>query len=618
MEPTVVAAAVTDAVVKEALKTGTAPLVRGVSKLGKKAVDNLVVALQLGFHDYMKVSYEKCRYFKSVLPPSQPRDILAHYINAKITAGEAVIPDYALFEEPTRGRNFVITGLAGSGKSMLLKHFVASYFSAPRGPTPLFVELRRLNKFTSRDLLSFIRADCVSASNQVSEAQFDLALRNGVFCLILDGFDEVNDDFKGEVQEQILGIRRLYPELFIAVSSRPDPRFRGWSSFAVYHMKELDKDTCIQLIDSFDYDQGIKKRFRERVNKSLWDTHKSFLHYPLLVSIMLLTYEEFADIPRRKHVFYRQAFDTLFVKHDSDKEQYERQLKTGLQLEEFRSSFSAFCGLSYLKSKISFDDDALAKFSQMAAKYAVNAGDIKAEFRGDDFKSDLFNAVCMLQTDGLETTFVHRSFQEYFAAYFAIRLPSDKMMKVLDAFSERFRDQALLMAFDMSKEIVETSWALPRIDHLLSLLDDKSKTAAERFGYFSPSISLDHKDGDLSVQSIQNGAGLHTIHAIGDLYSINVKTDDIFLFLTAFEDPVIIDRILSPENGRQKHFKTLQRFREHGGARLDLPLRDDSQWWFEILGGDEFINQITSRLEKLRKTIRTRDRRADAIIDELI
>ncbi|RYG97752.1 MAG: NACHT domain-containing protein [Alphaproteobacteria bacterium] len=618
VEPTALVALATDIAVKEALKTGTASLTKAASQLGKRTTDNLVVALQLGFHDYMRVSYEKCRYFKSILPPSQPRDILSHYIPADIKVGDSTIEDVSLFEEPTRGKKFVLTGLAGSGKSMLLKHFVATYFDKPRGPTPLFVELRRLNKLTNRNLLSFIRTYCVSASNQITERQFGIALKSGVFSLILDGFDEVNDDYKMEVQDQILDIQRLYPDVMIVVSSRPDPRFRGWVNFSVYSVAELSKEKCIELIDSFEYDVGTKRRFKDRVNKDLWASHKSFLQYPLLVSIMLLTYEEFADIPNRRHVFYRRAFDTLLVKHDADKEQYQRALKTKLQVEEFRAVFAAFCGLSYIKGKISFDEESLRSFCENASKYCQNTKELDSPVKSDHFISDLFNAVCMLQHDGLDTTFVHRSFQEYFAAYFASRLPNDKMDKVLDSFAERFNDQALAMAFDMSREVLEISWCLTKIDTLLDCLSDERLLPIERMSKLAESFTIDIREDDIIVSSLRHSDLLAISNAMAQLYAIRTSVDNIFVLLNGLSRKKLLQSIRSKDNASRHNYNLFVGNNINDWKTVTLTMAPENQWWFSILGGDEVIENMRQDLEKTKRAIRGRDRKADAIIDSLL
>lgn len=45
---------------------------------------------------------------------------------------------------------------------------------------------------------------------------------------------------------------------------------------------------------------------------------------------MLLTFEQYAEVPSKMHIFYREAFAALSVKHDASKGAYKRVLKTGL------------------------------------------------------------------------------------------------------------------------------------------------------------------------------------------------------------------------------------------------------------------------------------------------
>ena len=103
---------------------------------------------------------------------------------------------------------------------------------------------------------------------------------------------------------------------------------------------------------------------------------------------------------------------------------------TGLPKEEFKASFSAFSAMSYLDQKFSFDAASLEKTAEIALKYTLarNGGPARG-ITPKQFVDDLQESVCMLQPDGLETTFVHRSFQEYFAAAFVTGLHGSKIKK---------------------------------------------------------------------------------------------------------------------------------------------------------------------------------------------
>ena len=81
---------------------------------------------------------------------------------------------------------------------------------------------------------------------------------------------------------------------------------------------------------------------------------------------MLLTYEGFADIPDKMHAFYSLAFDTLFQKHDAQKEQFQRKTHSGFTREEFRACFATFSAMSYLEQSFSFTDDRLLKTAKKA------------------------------------------------------------------------------------------------------------------------------------------------------------------------------------------------------------------------------------------------------------
>jgi predicted NACHT family NTPase len=266
-------------------------LADGLASLTVSAADQLAFTFRKGFSEYLETSYNKCRLFKTILNPSVPLELKKHYVHVLLTRSNRKLLDELLINELPALKCVVVTGLAGSGKSMFMRYLTVLRFENPNGTVPLFVELRRINSLTDKDLLTFIRGECTSRMSAISENQFRLALQAGAFLLILDGFDELNQEVKETIQKQILAIRKDFPATGIVLSSRPDERFGAWTEFHVFCVDELSKEQTTKLIDCLPYDSGVKRRFIRQVQDRLYDSHKSFLSSPLLATIMLLTFE---------------------------------------------------------------------------------------------------------------------------------------------------------------------------------------------------------------------------------------------------------------------------------------------------------------------------------------
>ena len=130
--------------------------------------------------------------YKTILNPHVPSDVTEKYISTQIDHGKNIISDIDLINSLNSLRFCAVTGLAGSGKSMLMRYITVQLYQQGEAFIPLFIELRHLNTFSSRDLMSFIRSACSSKSNTVTEEQFQRAMKGGAFVYLFDGFDEIN------------------------------------------------------------------------------------------------------------------------------------------------------------------------------------------------------------------------------------------------------------------------------------------------------------------------------------------------------------------------------------------------------------------------------------------
>jgi len=78
------------------------------------------------------------------------------------------------------------------------------------------------------------------------------------------------------------------------VSSRPYSQFVYLSRFSVMRLQIFSKEQSLALIDKLDFrpdSPKIKEKFRKELDDRLFNTHQDFATNPLLLTIMLMTYE---------------------------------------------------------------------------------------------------------------------------------------------------------------------------------------------------------------------------------------------------------------------------------------------------------------------------------------
>ena len=362
----------------------------------------------------------------------------------------------------------IVTGLGGCGKTMLMRHFLVSSI-LEQTKTPVLVELRQLNN-SDNSLQDTVLQTLEANGLDVDQKYMELAFKAGHFCLLLDGFDELLNQLREPLIQQIQRFHETYPKNWIFVSSRPDKKLEGLVGFSSFSVDPLDLDQAVDLVQRLPFDDPVKGRFIDSLNNGLYEKHVSFLSNPLLLSIMLLTFGDTAHIPDKLSIFYQQAYDSLFQKHDALKGGFQRDRRTKLDIQDFAKVFSAFCVQAYDKRQFSFT------YSQ-ALQYFDKARNISGlEFESEEVLQDSMQAVCLMIEDGLEIGFVHRSFQEFFVAKFISSSPPDTKGKLIERFSQSGEvdvDAVLQLLFEMDPYAVEEHYLLPSIEKIKTLVKFK-------------------------------------------------------------------------------------------------------------------------------------------------
>lgn len=328
---------------------------------------------------------------------------------------------------------------------------------------------------------------------------------------------------------------------------------------------------------------------------------------------MLFTFEEFAEIPNKMHAFYARAFDTLFQKHDADKDQFVRRTKTNLSREDFKLVLSSFCAISYLDGKFEFKKPQITDYINKGIQYSNNVN-LDISVSANRFLSDLKDSICLIQKDGLNYVFVHRSFQEYFSAVFLEKLHASKVKSVADRFCHRFSDNVISMALDMSRETMEQEWLIPTLDFVIdNFTPDKNKSSVGKiFSSIFPNIHMFKTPHPLQGHSNEehirfsfptiNNALLGLVEAVCQQCA---SLGPVFFIKPLFvvETGQILSLILKPENAGNTNFSTFAEILESTEPNCSqyIELGEGDSWWLEELGMREHLIEMVTKLAEMRE-----------------
>ena len=441
-------------------------IVNSTAKKTKVALEKIKVGLGLAFETYLEKSYDKYSKAKTLLYHNKPQPIKEFFVVPTLKNGESILANNVnavLGEE----HFIILQGAGGIGKSTLMKHLFLSELKE-RDLIPILVELRDINDLPDDYKLTDVLFENLNylEKSALLDETLEYSLNQGVFLFLLDGYDEINSEKSIGFLKKINKFCDKYPDNYIIISTRPEESdFIEFNRFAVLETCGFDKTQALEMISRLDYEETSKNRFYAALNKELYREHRSFASNPLLLTMMFLTYDEYAEIPKKIHLFYEKAFDVLFSRHDATKEGYKREIKSGLESDKFKAVFADFCCRTYYHGKLEFSYDEMIK--------TFNKINDKSYFGFDSscFIQDLLDVVCMLVKDGSKYRFVHRSFQEYFTAVF-LRDQFDDNMKNLGIklikknISRIVGDNIFTMLGDMAKDKLDRNIILPLLEEI--------------------------------------------------------------------------------------------------------------------------------------------------------
>lgn len=370
----------------------------------------------------------------------------------------AVIDESEFVRDVKNSRRAVVRGHAGAGKSLFLKRQFLRAISERRS-IPIFFELRNLNSnFSGLFLKLYEHAH--GFMSWLDMELFKRLLSVGKFEVYLDALDEVSHSIRATVNSQVATLINQYPKSTIIMTTRYGGRYSTPASIKEYHVRPFSLNQAVNLINALNFDDDPKGRFVRALQEGLFEKHSDLLSNPLLCSIMLLTYRRFASIPDRLHLYYQQAYEVLFSRHDAAKDNgFKRDIISNLDVAEMNSVLNYIAAVSYASERFEFSE---TEFSEMISESLLSSG---IDARAVDVKNDLEEAVSMIHPDGLYLKFVHRSFQEFFCASYISKATNSLARACIDAVKMREdTDSVIPMSIALNEDRFKEAWMLPTLN----------------------------------------------------------------------------------------------------------------------------------------------------------
>ena len=441
-------------------------------------------------------------YVPSKLKISRSQSLLVDEKVSEVSINEAI----------DRCNHIAIIGPPGIGKSSILKHisikecielsslpglfnFDSDRYAYKASGGKLLPVLIRIREISSSDRFSLTHE--VGRILRLPYEQMDFVLHSGKLLLLIDGLDEISQEFRKIVCQEINNLARLYWQTKIILTCRNAVPFSSSESFKFFEIASLDNKQQKQFIKNYfslalnDPDSWLGKLLHGRKVDSQqlhWKIQSSnrlreLAQTPLLLSMICIVYMHSDSLPEKRSILYGQGVDIYLRTWDEYRVSQSRS-----RSEIYRST------RSYKKKRI-LSELAHYKFSQESNHTQFSEEEILSFIAKhlkvtEDESADILEGIAsdhgfLVETSSGQWEFSHLTFHEYFAAQWILtnqkwnvlaeKITDDKWREVIQVVAE---SGSLNIAwFKRAKEEIDS--IVPQNGYLVDLLKAVSSKAEE-------------------------------------------------------------------------------------------------------------------------------------------
>lgn len=424
--------------VQTLVKELVVPKLKEFAKQCKLKYNEVMMPKAAPFEEYLIRTYDKYSSINALANPNSQYRLKDIYITQTLekwdrfdSNADTTIIDRLPVGLIKKYKKLLITDTAGMGKSTIMKYMFIDLIDncIKDVGIPIFIELNRLNK--NRSIIVEIQKELDSLSKKFDNDILLHFIQKGGFIFFLDGYDEISISDRNEVTNDIQTfISKSGSDNYFILSSRQDDNLASFGDFQSFKIHDLTKKEAYELLTK--YDVSSQKKISNELIKELktgkYQSIDEYLVNPLLVSLLYIAFHYKAEIPLKKHQFYRQVYNALYNEHKLAQGQTPHEKRSKLDIDDFDRVLRYVGYECLIRIGVQFDEDTILASIKRAKDFCENL-----KFGESDFLKDLITSVPLFTKDGTEYKWSHKSLMEYFAARFIAEDAKDKQDMILSS-----------------------------------------------------------------------------------------------------------------------------------------------------------------------------------------
>jgi hypothetical protein len=392
-----------------------APKIKNITEfLNKKSIEKRtsVASIEESFRNYLTGAYQRFCTMNVLAFPNQQILIQEIYQPLSLTSNGGYRTFRLNVFDKIHLKQFeriLVSDTGGMGKSTLMKWIGASTIEQ-KSSIPILIELKKITKTHK-----IINEICHQFGDVFGDFDKDVITRlisQGEFLFLLDGFDEIRDEFKEIAINDIKSFVEKSSENSFIMTSRPESSLAAFGDFQRFNINPLSINKSFELIRKYDsvnankIGESLIKDISERLTEV-----QEFLVNPFLVSLLYKTYTYNRDIPSRKTSFYEEVYSALYKHHDLSKDGFKREKKSGLDIHDFKNVLNQLAFDTAKTVEVEYYEQKLVRLLSITKDKCVGL-----DFKSNDFIEDIELNVPLFSRDGNVLKWAHKSLQDFFAA----------------------------------------------------------------------------------------------------------------------------------------------------------------------------------------------------------